>query len=234
MARPFVSTAFAKFSVIGCDSHRFSGLSIDLSNLLSDADDYNVVIKVGQDQNVREFHAHSVLLRARSTYFRKALSKEWAKMEGDCIIFTKSNMAPKAFEMILKLSLLHPYFNRSTLTHTYKFFILHRYLYTGTISLVEQDANDLLELLIALDEFCLKELLDYVQDQLVQNHSDSLKRNFQSIYEMSFKHPTLTKLQDHCLQIICNDPPIVFQTDLLYSLVRRHFRPNYHDTIVTY
>ncbi|RIA79699.1 hypothetical protein C1645_840109 [Glomus cerebriforme] len=48
-----------------------SGLSKDLFLILNDADDFNVIIKVGENKNTKEFHAHSVILRARSAYFKK-------------------------------------------------------------------------------------------------------------------------------------------------------------------
>ena len=51
-----------------------SGLSKDLFSRLNDADDFDVIIRIGEDQNVKEFYAHSVILRARSPYFKSALS----------------------------------------------------------------------------------------------------------------------------------------------------------------
>ncbi|GBC05789.1 hypothetical protein RclHR1_06420012 [Rhizophagus clarus] len=73
-------------------------LSSDFTKLLFNADDYNVIIKVG-DSN---FKAHSCILRARSPYFHSALSREWAIKEGNIIIFEKPNISPKIFEMILR------------------------------------------------------------------------------------------------------------------------------------
>ena len=39
-----------------------SGLSKDLSLILNDADDFNVIIQVGENKNIKEFCAHSVIL----------------------------------------------------------------------------------------------------------------------------------------------------------------------------
>ena len=80
----------------------YSGLSKDLSLILNDADDFNVIIKVGEDQNIKEFHAHSVILRARSPYFKSALSANWITRENNMIMFNKPNIAPAVFNMILK------------------------------------------------------------------------------------------------------------------------------------
>jgi hypothetical protein len=79
-----------------------SNLSKDFSLILNDADDYNVIIQVGENQNVKEFHAHSVILRARSPYFKGALSSNWITERNNVIMFNKPNITPVVFEMILK------------------------------------------------------------------------------------------------------------------------------------
>jgi hypothetical protein len=80
----------------------YSNLSKDLSLILDDADDYNVIIKVGENENTKEFRAHSVILRARSPYFKGALSSTWITKENDMIIFNKPNITPIIFDMILR------------------------------------------------------------------------------------------------------------------------------------
>jgi hypothetical protein len=79
-----------------------SGLSKDFSLILNDADDFNVIIKVGESNNTREFRAHSVILRARSPYFKSALSSEWITKENNMIKFNKPNITPTVFDMVLK------------------------------------------------------------------------------------------------------------------------------------
>ena len=79
-----------------------SGLSKDLYLMFSDADDFDVIIQVGENQDIREFQAHSVILRARSLYFRSAFSAQWVTKKNDMIMFNKPNIAPTVFEIILK------------------------------------------------------------------------------------------------------------------------------------
>ena len=79
-----------------------SGLSKDLSLILNDADDFNVVIQVGEKQDTKEFRAHSVILRARSPYFKRALSTDWTTRENNMIVFNKPNISPNVFNMILR------------------------------------------------------------------------------------------------------------------------------------
>lgn len=72
--------------------------------MLYDADDHDVIIRVGQDYNIKEFRAHSSILRARSAYFKSALSSKWIdkKNENGIIEFEKPNINPNIFEIILK------------------------------------------------------------------------------------------------------------------------------------
>ena len=74
----------------------------DISGLYDKADNYDVKIQVGDDSNVEIFKAHSIILRARSAYFNAALSSDWAKKEGDFLIFKKPNISATVFQIILK------------------------------------------------------------------------------------------------------------------------------------
>ena len=80
----------------------YSGLSKDLSLILNDADDFNVIIRVGENGNTKEFRAHSVILRARSPYLKRALSTDRTTMENNMIVFNKPDIAPTVFDMVLK------------------------------------------------------------------------------------------------------------------------------------
>jgi hypothetical protein len=76
--------------------------SKDIIDLLDNSEEFNVVIYVGEGDNQKIFQAHSLILRARSSYFRTALSKQWARKEGDDNILRQPNISPKVFEIILK------------------------------------------------------------------------------------------------------------------------------------
>ena len=64
--------------------------------------DYDVKIIIGEEPNIKEFKAHSVILSSRSTYFKTALSSRWARKENGIIIFNKPNISPLVFEILLK------------------------------------------------------------------------------------------------------------------------------------
>jgi hypothetical protein len=64
---------------------------------------YDVVIKVGEEPNVRPFRVHSQILAIQSPYFATALSSDWARRDENNIIhFNKPNISPCVFELILK------------------------------------------------------------------------------------------------------------------------------------
>ena len=77
-------------------------LTNDLTNLLIESDFYDMEIKVGVEQNVKTFKAHSNILKARSSYFKVALSANWIKRsKNGIILFEKENISPKIFEVLL-------------------------------------------------------------------------------------------------------------------------------------
>jgi len=169
-------------------SEFFGGLSRDFCQLLDDSDDYNVIIKVGENSNEKTFHAHSVILRARSPYFRTALANKWAKKEGDSTVFTKPNVSPVVFELILK------------------------YIYSGSINLGNHDNTDILDLLIASDELLLSELFEYIQDYLLSTKSDWVKRNVVKVHRTIYPYDGCKRLQSFCLETICKNPLLVFES----------------------
>ena len=74
----------------------------DLTNVLNESDYYDVEIKIGNGDDVKIFKAHSLILKARSLYFRAALSYNWVKRsDNGIILFEKENFSPKIFEVIL-------------------------------------------------------------------------------------------------------------------------------------
>ncbi|CAG8845454.1 28430_t:CDS:1, partial [Racocetra persica] len=79
----------------------YESLSTDFNQLLEESDDYDMIIYVGKEPNVKKFYAHTVILRARSTYFRRALSRDWAKKENGSIVFQKPNITKDVFLFIL-------------------------------------------------------------------------------------------------------------------------------------
>ncbi|CAG8448188.1 13586_t:CDS:2 [Acaulospora morrowiae] len=158
-------------------SRLYAGLSNDLAALLENSQNYDVIVKVGGDleDGETEFNVHSLLLTARSPYFRAALSKDWAKNydEKGLIILTKPNVSASVFQIILN------------------------YVYTGVIEFDRQEVFDLLDLLVAADELILGELVEHTQDYLIQHNAKWLQKNIVKVLHTIFRHDTCDRLQNY-------------------------------------
>ncbi|CAB4381160.1 unnamed protein product [Rhizophagus irregularis] len=167
----------------------------DISRLYEDSDDHNVQIQVGHGSNVRVFKAHSVILRARSSYFRAALSSNWAKKDGDYMILHQPNISPIVFEIILK------------------------YLYTGKISMDDMNIRvNYTCLLAAADELAIIELIDHIQEHVIKNDAALLKRKLVEFLTTTARHEACSKLHKYCEGVICDDPIKFFSLEEFYYL----------------
>ncbi|CAG8479174.1 447_t:CDS:2 [Funneliformis mosseae] len=77
---------------------------------------------------------------------------------------------------------------------------------TGTVSWEKFDGEKTLELLIAADELCLNELLEYVQDYFITKGNDWLLKNINEYCHTIFQHDNFHKLQESCIKLVSNDP----------------------------
>ncbi|GBC17486.2 hypothetical protein GLOIN_2v1672276 [Rhizophagus irregularis DAOM 181602=DAOM 197198] len=127
----------------------FQDLSNDLEKLLTTEKGYDVIIYVGENENIKEFHAHSNILCTRSQYFCTAFSN---KKDGK-FIFEKSNISPQIFKIIL------------------------RFIYCGKIDLTKLLGPEVLDLLMALDELNFNSLIPHVQKYLINHQDKFLKQN---------------------------------------------------------
>jgi hypothetical protein len=74
----------------------------DYEKLLEVDKGYDVVIYAGENENVKEICAHSLILYARSQYFRAAFSSELVTKKDGKFILKKSNISPQIFKIILR------------------------------------------------------------------------------------------------------------------------------------
>ncbi|RIB13581.1 hypothetical protein C2G38_2040856 [Gigaspora rosea] len=185
-------------------------LSQDFSKLLIQdiAEDFNVSISVGEFPNKKIFFAHSLILRARSPYFRKVLSPRKCGPNEDMITHTlaKPNISPTAFEFILG------------------------YIYSGYLTFKDTQDNELiLNTAILAAELCLTELCDLLQCHLLYLKFEWVHRNFVLIQNSILRREGLEKLQQHCIDRLKKEPESIFRSpdfihlneDIVVSLLKQ-------------
>ncbi|CAG8543110.1 553_t:CDS:2 [Paraglomus occultum] len=163
--------------------------SSDIHTLLDHSKLNNVLITVGSKKNTKEFQAHSLILRARSLYFKAALSRKWVKSRNGIILLNESNMDPDIFEILL------------------------RYFYSGKLDITHIPPQTILSLLEAADTLRVDELIIPIQTFVLSTYSPWLRRHLALVHRIAFKHPPFKLLQDFFNQIIKSQPELVFESE---------------------
>ncbi|EXX77212.1 BTB/POZ domain-containing protein [Rhizophagus irregularis DAOM 181602=DAOM 197198] len=165
-----------------------------LEEILKTETDYNVILQVGKEHDFKEFHLHSIILRFRSEYFNEILSSENIEKKDGKYIIKKQNITPQAFDAILK------------------------YLYTGHININNKTGTELLDIMIVSDELKLKQLTKITEDFIVENYQQFLQNDPVGILQIVYYNKSLVNLQEFCLETICSDPKILFNSDKFINL----------------
>ncbi|CAG8498398.1 35508_t:CDS:2 [Racocetra persica] len=160
----------------------------DYKLLYETRENYDVIIHAGEEPNAEEIHAHSLVLRTRSAYFRGALASGWETKDKDSgsFIFKKPNISSSIFELILK------------------------FLYCGEVNISDQEGETILDLLVASDEFGLTKLIDHIQQYFVENQKNFLQQNPVGTLHIAARHETFNEILKFSLKIICANPDILF------------------------
>ncbi|KAF0356609.1 kelch-like protein 17 [Gigaspora margarita] len=135
----------------------------------------DVKIVAGSEPNIKEFSAHSSVLRSRSLYFQRALSERWKDKKHDIYIITKPNIHPNIFMLILD------------------------YIYTRK-TILPESAEDSLSILIASDELELLDLIECSQKHLIKKFSSWLLSNLVMSLNVVCRHNHFHELYDHVLK----------------------------------
>ena len=77
---------------------------------------------------------------------------------------------------------------------------------------------DVLKLLIAVDELNIQPLISHIQEYLIEHKTEFLHQNPTGILETVYQHETFTDLWNFCLEIICSEPKILFNSDNFINL----------------
>ncbi|RIA90638.1 BTB/POZ protein [Glomus cerebriforme] len=147
-------------------------------NLYKNKDKYDVIIYAGEKPNIKEFHAHSLILRTQSKFFKSAFIEDIEKKNG-CFILHSRN-SPDVFEILL------------------------RYMYYGNIDLTKLQSHEILNLLLPSDELEFQPLVKCIQETLIgENHEDFIIKNILEIIELTYQKESFDMLWNFCLQQIC-------------------------------
>ncbi|RHZ87643.1 hypothetical protein Glove_33g295 [Diversispora epigaea] len=163
-------------------------LSQDLSELLNDKEEYNVIIEVDQEQNKKSFTAHSAVLRYRSSHFNKELTNNVTNDDNNNKIITKPNTSAQIFEIILK------------------------YIYGGIINTENMDARTLFELMIVADKLEFEDLSLKLEDYLIESKASWLRTHFSIVYRSIFKNNIFKNLENFYNDIIAKYPNLIFES----------------------
>ncbi|RIB28870.1 TLD-domain-containing protein [Gigaspora rosea] len=175
----------------------------DFSNLLENSKDFDVKIKIGEDPNIKEFKAHSIILSARSNYFKAALSSQWARRENGIIVFEKPNISPSVFEILLIKN-----YCRIMCANSRDIGLSdERYIYTGRFS--DEKEVSFLDIFIAADEIQLSKLNQKVKKFLLETES---AWKFPKDFITVCKHNTFTDLYQIAFELVCKRPRIIFES----------------------
>ncbi|CAG8450652.1 5392_t:CDS:2 [Acaulospora colombiana] len=185
----------------------YEGLSEDLGGYLEKGHMCDVKIHVGEYRDKKTFDAHSIILAARSPYFRKEIESRLQNSE-NVIEFYKPRISPSVFKPLLK------------------------YIYTGIVPLHNPEAENFLDVLLAADEPLLSDdpsliidfilvaselelgqLVERLQHNLLGDRTEWLRENIDRIYEKCFMNPSLKILKDFCIETIRTDVELMLQLE---------------------
>src|SRR5437868_4917357 len=93
-----------------------------------------------------------------------------------------------------------------------------RFIYCGNIDLKNLQGPDVLKLLIAVDELNIQPLISHIQEYLIEHQTEFLHQNPTGILETVYQHETFTDLWNFRLEIICEEPKILFNSDKFINL----------------
>ena len=77
---------------------------------------------------------------------------------------------------------------------------------------------DVLKLLIAVDELNIQQLISHIQEFLIEGQTEFLYQNPTEILETVYQHESFTDLWNFCLEKICEEPKILFDSGKFINL----------------
>ena len=155
----------------------------DYEKLLETGEGCDVIINC-QDEDVK---AHSIILRTRSQYFRRELSRENVEKRNGNFILKKPDVPPQYLTIIL------------------------RYIYCEKIDLTILQGRDILNLLKFVLVFDIQSLIPSIKDHLIKHQTEFLRQSPAEILENTYQHESLSELSKIGLENICDESELLFK-----------------------
>ncbi|RHZ83742.1 hypothetical protein Glove_87g281 [Diversispora epigaea] len=162
-----------------------------LLELLNDKKEYNVVIEVDKEENMKSFNAHSVVLRYRSSYFDKELENVTTDKNHIKTII-KPNISAQIFEIILS-----------------------KYIYSGIVDIENLNTKTIYELMVNANEL---ELSRKLESDLIKSEASWLRTHFFFVYRSIFVSNEFKCLKKFYNDIIVKYPNLIFKSEGFTSL----------------
>ncbi|CAG8587717.1 3331_t:CDS:2, partial [Dentiscutata heterogama] len=167
----------------------------DFKELYESKEDYDAIIIAGEEPYIKEFQVHSLILRARSSYFRSAFSANWAERNNDGhLVLKKPNVRALVIEIILK------------------------YLYCGMLEFQNQENEIILEVLIAADEFGLQKLINSIEEFLTKICYKLLQSDPIKVIDFIICHNAFDNLKKVYLETFDKNFKVFLQQDPIKTL----------------
>ncbi|GBC01424.1 hypothetical protein RclHR1_04190008 [Rhizophagus clarus] len=154
----------------------------------------DVIICVGEEPNVNEFHADSKTLRRESKYFKKVLSDKNIEKRDEKYVIKKSNITPQVFNSI------------------------NKYIRSEDVNMTDKSGTEILNIFIASNDLKLKSLTKLTKDILIKNHQQFLRSDPIEVLHAAYSYKTLSEIQISCLETICYKPEILFNSSKFINL----------------
>ncbi|PKC69538.1 hypothetical protein RhiirA1_455913 [Rhizophagus irregularis] len=159
-------------------------LSSEFSKLLKNPYNYDIIIRI----NEKEFKVHSIILYARSNYFKILLSQGRIINEFNIMCLELSEIDPEIFEMIIT------------------------YIYTGMIDFSNATSEKIFSFLITSSKLNLSEATSFTQSYLVDNEKNWIHENFSKVLNNVFKLENCKKIQNYCIKRVCFEAKSFFSS----------------------
>ncbi|RHZ72530.1 hypothetical protein Glove_242g11 [Diversispora epigaea] len=168
----------------------FDKLSQNFTELLTDKNDYNIIIEV---KDKKQFTAHSNILKCRSPYFHKELDTINPN-ENNIKTIIKHDISAQIFDIILK------------------------YIYGGMVNLENIESRIIFDLMLAANKFELEELSKKLEIILIEDKASWLKSHFFLVHCTIFINDNFKYLENFCNDIVVKYPSLIFDAEDFTSL----------------